>query len=220
MGREEVEKLPAFAKNDEAVGYMRHAMREEFETLLNFFKVLGNENRLKIVGILASGKRTVRELAELLDLKEPTVSQHLNMLKAAGLVEVHPKGNFRYYSFNAKALHTLSKDIFSQEQLASLVGSFEEVGDEWERKVLKNYFEGERLTQIPTTEKKLLVVLKWLVNQFEEGMHYPEKQVNEILTRHHPDYATLRRDLVEYGYMRRERGIYWRISESAAEVTA
>jgi hypothetical protein len=193
--------------------------QEEFEALLNFFKVLGNESRLKIVGILASGKRTVSELAELLDLKEPTVSQHLNMLKTAGLVEVRPKGNFRYYSFNAKALHNLSKDIFSQEQLASLVGSFEEVGDEWERKVLKTYFQGEQLTQIPSSEKKLLVVLRWLVQKFEDGVRYSEKQVNEILTRHHADYATLRRDLVDFGYMRRERGIYWRVVEQAAEVS-
>src|SRR5689334_9477071 len=99
---------------------------EEFETLLNFFKVMGNESRLKIVGLLANRDYTVSELATALDLKEPTISQHLTMLKSAGLVDVRPDGNFRYYSFNNKALHALSKDIFSREQLASIGSNVEE----------------------------------------------------------------------------------------------
>jgi hypothetical protein len=189
--------------------------QDEFETLLNFFKMLGNESRLKIIGILANGERTVSELAELLDLKEPTVSQHLNMLKAAGLVEMRPQGNFRYYSFNVKALHGLNKEVFNSERLASLVSteSFDEVGDEWERKVLRTYFDGERLAQIPSVEKKLLVVIKWLAGKFEEGVKYTEKQVNEILKQYNEDCATLRRELVDCHYLKREKGIYWKLPE-------
>jgi hypothetical protein len=185
--------------------------QQEFGTLLNFFKALGNESRLKIVGILANGERTVGELAAMLDLKEPTVSQHLNMLKAAGLVEVRPEGNHRFYSFNTRALHGMNKAVFSQDGLASLVSDFDEVGDAFERKVLQTFFDGERLTQIPAVEKKLLVIVKWLADKFEEGVLYTEKQVNEILSRHHPDFATLRRELVDCKYLRREKGIYWRV---------
>ncbi len=189
--------------------------QDEFETLLNFFKMLGNESRLKIIGILANGERTVSELAELLDLKEPTVSQHLNMLKAAGLVEMRPQGNFRYYSFNVKALHGLNKEVFNSERLASLVSTepFDEVGDEWERKVLRTHFDGERLAQIPSTEKKLLVVIKWLAGKFEEGVKYTEKQVNEILKQYNEDCATLRRELVDCHYLKREKGIYWKLPQ-------
>src|SRR5262249_37792678 len=121
--------------------------QEDFEILLNFFKVLGNESRLKIVGILANGESTVTDLATKLDLKEPTVSQHLNMLKAAGLVDVRPDGNFRYYSFNPKALHGMSKDLFSREQLASLVKPEDESGDAYERKVLKTFIVNDQITQ-------------------------------------------------------------------------
>src|SRR5205823_4052196 len=135
--------------------------------LLNFFKALGNESRLKIIGILANGERTVGELAALLDLKEPTVSQHLNTLKDAGLVIMRPEGNHRFYSFNSKALYSMNKEVFSKEGLASLVGKFAEVGDAFERKVLTTFFDGERLTQIPASEKKLLVVIKWLADKFE-----------------------------------------------------
>ena len=55
--------------------------QEDFQTLLKFFKILGNENRLKLVGILANGDHTVSELAAMLDVKEPTVSEHLLALK-------------------------------------------------------------------------------------------------------------------------------------------
>jgi hypothetical protein len=38
--------------------------------------------------------------------------------------------------------------------------------------------------------------------------------VNEIIAQHHPDYATLRRLMVDYGFMAREKGIYWRLQQS------
>jgi hypothetical protein len=58
-----------------------------------------------------------------------------------------------------------------------------------------------------------MVILEWLASEFEVGSTYPERAVNEILRRHHPDYATLRRALVDYGLMQREKGIYWRVVE-------
>ncbi len=189
---------------------------EEFDTLLSFFKVLGNESRLKIIGLLANTEHTVGELATALGVKEPTVSQHLAMLKHVGLVNVRPDGNLRYYSFNTQALINLNKEVFSRERFASLVKPFDEVGDEWERKVLQQCFKGEQLTHIPANDRKFRVVLDWLVERFEYGKQYPEKQVNETLKRHHEDYALLRRALVDYGYMAREKGVYWRLERTSA----
>ncbi len=185
--------------------------QEDFETLLEFFKVLGNESRLKIIGILAKRDCTVSELAAMLDVKEPTVSQHLSALKSLALVDVRAEGNYRYYSFNPNALRGMNKDFFSRERLASLVEPFAETEDAYARKVFKTFMEGERITQIPTGEKRQRVILKWLAEKFEYGVKYPEKQVNEILGHHHPDFATLRRDLVDFHYLQREKGIYWRV---------
>jgi hypothetical protein len=190
--------------------------QEEMNTLLEFFKVLANESRLKIVGILAGGERTVGELAAMLGVKEPTVSQHLSMLKHNNLVSVRSDGNYRYYAFNPKTLEALSKNIFSREGLASLVVGFDDIGDAYERKVFQTFFDGERLLQFPASDKKWLVILRWLADRFEWDRRYTEKQVNEILTRHHEDYVTIRRELVERGFMQRERGVYWRVGERAA----
>jgi predicted transcriptional regulator len=185
--------------------------QEQFEILLDFFKALGNGTRLKIMGILANGECTVSELAAMLELREPTISQHLQMLQHVGLVDMRVDGNHHIYSFNNRALINMSKEVFSREQIAALVPNIEEVKDSWDRKVLQTFFDGERLTQIPASNKKLQVILRWLVEKFEFGKQYTEKQVNEIINRYHPDHATLRRELINYQYMRRERGIYWRL---------
>ena len=94
---------------------------ERFNTLLRFFQALGNESRLRIMGILANGERGVGELADLLDLKEPTVSHHLLRLKKLNLVKVRPEGNNRLYSINREALEAMNKEVFSAEKMASLV---------------------------------------------------------------------------------------------------
>jgi DNA-binding transcriptional ArsR family regulator len=93
---------------------------EQFQTLLNFFKVLGNESRLKILGLLANQERSVGELAALLELREPTVSHHLSTMKELGLVNVRAEGNTRIYWLDVKFLESMSKDILSQAQLAGL----------------------------------------------------------------------------------------------------
>lgn len=77
-------------------------------------------------------------------------------------------------------------------------------------RVLTSYLAGERLKQIPARRKKLLVVLEWLAARFRPGTRYAEREVNEQLLRHHPDYATLRRMLVDHGYLERDHGVYWR----------
>src|SRR5512145_467493 len=175
---------------------MEPAPQPEFETLLNFFKALSNESRLKIVGLLAERERTVGELAGTLGVKEPTVSQHLDLLKQVGLVKMRPEGNFRYYSFDGQALITMSKEVFSREGLASIVGEAVESGDEFESKVFKTFCDGERIIQFPANDKRFVVLLRWLVDKFEYGIRYTEKEVNEILLRHHEDYTLLRREMI------------------------
>ncbi len=186
--------------------------QEEFQALLQFFKVLADENRLKLLGILANGERSVEELAALLKLKAPTISHHLAKLKELHLVGMRTDGNTHYYWLDADALRTTNKLLLTPQKMASLVDDVE--GDAWERKVLKDFFEGTRLKEIPASPKKRSVILKWLANQFEYDVFYKEAQVNEILQRHHEDSAFLRRELISAhaGLMQRDKGIYWRIS--------
>lgn len=184
----------------------------DFHTLLRFFKVLANESRLKLVGILAQRECSVEELATLLQLKEPTVSHHLTKLKELQLVQMRPEGNTHLYQLNQGALQELNKAVFTPGQMVNLVDEVD--GVTWENKVLSNFLAGERLKEIPASRKKRLVILKWLARQFELEVTYPDRTINEIIQRSHPDCATLRRESIGYQMMQRENGIYWRLPET------
>ena len=78
-------------------------------------------------------------------------------------------------------------------------------------RVLENFIDvAGRLTGIPVQRKKRLVVLRWLVEDFQPGRVYAEAEVNRVISRRHPDFAALRRYLVDEELMQRRRGVYWR----------
>jgi hypothetical protein len=80
-----------------------------------------------------------------------------------------------------------------------------------DERVLQHFLSSDgRLRTIPTKLSKLLVVLDHLAQAFEPGRSYPEAEVNDVLQRYHPDYAALRRYLVENGFLTREDSVYWR----------
>ena len=77
--------------------------------LLQFFKALAHESRLRLLGLVAAREHSVQELAELVALKEPTVSHHLAMLREAGLVRLRPDGNTHWYGLDQKALSRFAR---------------------------------------------------------------------------------------------------------------
>ena len=82
--------------------------------------------------------------------------------------------------------------------------------DEEEATVLRTFFDGTRLTQVPTQRAKRRVVLERLAQEFEPGLRYPERDVSFTLQLWYPDYAALRRYLVDEGFLTRADGFYWR----------
>ena len=181
----------------------------ELELMVNVFKALADESRLRMLGLLATNEYSVEELATLLALKGPTVSHHLTRLKGLGLVTMRSEGNTHLYKLDGDALRHLNRDLLTPAKLAAATADVD--GEAWERKVLKDFFEGPRLKEIPSSRKKREVVLRWLASQFEPDRRYPEKELNAVIQRHHPDYATLRRELIGADLLRREAGVYWRI---------
>lgn len=72
-----------------------------------------------------------------------------------------------------------------------------------------------RLTAIPVQRKKRMAVLRWLVEDFQPGRLYSEAEVNRAISKRHPDFAALRRYLVDEELMQRKRGVYWRTGSVA-----
>jgi predicted transcriptional regulator len=181
------------------------------EEVVAFFKALADANRLKIVGLLAQQPYSVEELAALLNLKASTVSHHLAKLAQAGLVSAKADSYYNVYQLDEKALKSKSQNLFSQENLAASVVDVD--ADAYDRKVVADFTRKDGgLKTIPAQRKKLEAVLRYVVKAFEPGKKYSEKQVNDILKKYHEDTASLRRELVGYGLMKREGGggDYWR----------
>jgi predicted transcriptional regulator len=185
---------------------------QTLQTLLEFFKALSDENRLKLLGILAQRECSVEELAALLHLKAPTISHHLAKLKALNLVTLNPEGNTHLYRLNSEQLQFLSRDLLTPDQLQTLAQTVQP--EDWETTVLKSFVDNDRILSIPAARKKRFVLLKWLVQKFEVDRDYSEGEVNTLLKRHHEDCATLRREFIGYQLMRRDSGIYRRLPET------
>lgn len=82
---------------------------------------------------------------------------------------------------------------------------------ERDERVLENFVDGAgNLLSIPVQRKKRLAVLRWLAEDFQPGRRYTEAEVNQIVSRRHPDFAALRRYLVDEELLQRRRSIYWR----------
>jgi biotin operon repressor len=198
--------------------------KSQHHDLLRLLKALAQEHRLTIVSLMGDRERMVGEIAEQLALSEPTVSHHIGKLREAGLLHLRMDGNKRFYRLNRKRVEGFKRyaaaidSPVTEPKVEGNDGWIEALGwDDEAKKVLYTYTANGRLQQIPRKEKKLLVVLRWLATLFQSGARYSENEVSEILTAVHDDYAALRRYLVEYGFMHRERGggDYWLAPENA-----
>lgn len=181
------------------------------DEIVTFFKALADSNRLKIVGLLAQQPYSVEELAALLNLKASTISHHLAKLAEVGLVSARADSYYNVYRLDEKALEAKSRSLFSQENLKASVSDVDL--DAYDSKVVGDYTRKDgSLKTIPAQHKKLEAILRYVVKAFKVGKRYSEKQVNEILSGYHEDYASLRRELVGAGLMKREGGggEYWR----------
>jgi hypothetical protein len=169
-------------------------------------KALGDPSRLRILGLLATRECSVEELASLLGLRAATVSHHLARLRKVGFVTMRPDGTTHLYSLNRGALREQNRSL-TPRTMATLVEDLD--ADAWDRKVVRDFVEEGRLRSIPAQLKKRMVILRWLARLFEPGRRYTEKEVNELISQHYDDFATLRRYLVDHDLVRRERSIYW-----------
>lgn len=187
---------------------------QQFESLLRFFKVLGEPNRLKIVGLLAQRPHTVEQLSALLGVGSSTISHHLSLLADSGLVRARAQGYYSVYSLNVEVLASMAKTLLKQAEQPQR-SSDETLGHD-ERKVLATFTDPDgRIKAFPVQEKKFLALVRHVLKAFDPGVRYTEKRVNQILSQYNPDTARLRRALVDHRFMAREGGggKYWRIDK-------
>ena len=157
--------------------------------------------RLAILGSAILAPVDADAIAGVLGVRRQKVLRSIVRLTEVGLLD--PDGKL-----DVDVLISIGAQLPDIE--AAAAGITDGTWDAEEAKVLRSFFEGSRLTQIPSARSKRLIVLERLAQEFDAGVRYPEKQVSFILQLFHSDYAALRRYLVDEGFLTRSEGVYWR----------
>lgn len=185
------------------------AFEENLEARAELFKALGHPVRLLILNLVHVKPRHGEELAAILNLNPATISHHLAKLAGVGLLTSQKDQYYQTYSLVGDVFRKTIGEVVQMPQ-PGLTAGVEE--DAYRNKVLKTFFKHGRLTRIPAQLKKQQIILEKIVQEFEPGREYDEREVNQILLEFHEDVATLRRGLVLHGLMERQEGIYRRVS--------
>lgn len=171
---------------------------------MELVKLLLDPARLAVIGAIAVTPRTAEEAAEHAGVDHRVALEAIGALREQRAVTEHGAGR---YQVDRGALRELAQRLPQPEPPDATVFAGMTAA---EQDILGRFFVGDRLTEIPSSRAKRLVVLERLALEFEPGRRYPEAEVNEVLGRFHEDHASLRRYLVDEGLLDRDRGTYWR----------
>ncbi|MTI47385.1 DUF2087 domain-containing protein [Sporosalibacterium faouarense] len=78
-------------------------------------------------------------------------------------------------------------------------------------KILNRYVTNGKIETLPSKEKRRIILLQYIIEKFESNQEYTEDEVNEVIKGIYDDYVTIRRYLIQYGFMDRKRdcSLYW-----------
>lgn len=94
----------------------------DIQKLSDIFKALSDPTRLKIIRMLSQNQRPacVNALTNRLDISQSAVSQHLKILKQAGLVQAERRGNFIHYTLENTAVESF-RERLAEKQVDDLL---------------------------------------------------------------------------------------------------
>ncbi|MCL2742212.1 MAG: DUF2087 domain-containing protein [Oscillospiraceae bacterium] len=193
---------------------------------------IGSGERLGILLELLRQPLTVAGLVERRGLKSTGQAyHHLKPLLTADVIHEDrnsPKGTYAVQPHRVEGIIMLLagiKDMVDTEHSsgewgAEIHGGARMVDERYmataeeERKALDACFSSAEplvLRELPSKQKRKLIVLKTVAGQFERGRRYSEKEVNKVLKPIYEDHTTIRRYLIEYGFMDRtpDGSAYW-----------
>jgi ArsR family transcriptional regulator len=75
---------------------------KEIQDMAENLKLLGDKSRLTILALLKEQDLCVCDIKDILEMSQPSISQHLRKLKSSGLVNEKRRGQWVYYSLNVQ----------------------------------------------------------------------------------------------------------------------
>jgi hypothetical protein len=164
--------------------------------------LLAEPTRMRVFAAIVLGATTPAEVGQRTNLTVREVAEALRRLADGGLISVGTPLTAHVDAFKEAARHSASVRDRGEPALDE---------DRARAAVLRAFLLDGQLVSIPAARSKRRIVLEHIVAGFEPGVRYPEREVDAVLRVWHPDYASLRRYLVDEELMARDAGVYWRI---------
>lgn len=164
--------------------------------------LLADEARLRAFAAVLLGEYSSEDVAERAGLGGKDVLRALSRLEAGGLVARAADG--RWVAHPEVLRHAAAAAAPQRARVDHGAVDADEAA------VLRVFMPDGRLNQIPAQLSKRRVILDHVCRVFQPGVRYAERDVNTLLRAFYPDYAALRRYLVDEGFLSREGGFYWR----------
>lgn len=166
-------------------------------------RLLASDDRRRVVAalVLAEQPLSASDLAAQSGLEVRAMVDAADRLVGPGLVRL------------SDGTYELDESLFQQaartEAGPAPASAYPDQPDDVAR-VLDTAFADGKLVQWPAKHSKRLIVLDYLCQQFDIGKRYKEAEVNDLLRPFNDDVATSRRYLVEWQFLDRSGGQYWR----------
>jgi hypothetical protein len=164
--------------------------------------LMAEPDRRRVVAALILSAGDLSSVVRTSGLEPREAIDALDRLSAAGLVEVGSDGVYVLLEETFKIAARADRESTGSADLA--------LTRDPEAQVLDRSIVDGRLVHLPRKRSKRLVVLDHIVQIFEPGVRYAERDVNAALRAFDDDVATLRRYLVDEGLLDRADGAYWR----------
>lgn len=150
--------------------------------------------------------KTDRDISREMGSSASTIRNHRFKLR-----EKQKQAKLFLALMNNLSMHKLedhSEELLPVHKGAKMVDERYAITEEERDKAIESYFIGGvhgQLKQFPSKEKRKIIILQILLMRFNPETVYTEREVNDILREAYDDFVTIRRYMIEYGFMTRNR---------------
>jgi hypothetical protein len=174
---------------------------DALQPLMALATALLDTDRLRIAGLLAAGPANPMQLEQTTGISHRDLLRHLDSLQSFGIVKLQDPAprdpdHYSVYELNAAAFRV------ARQAMGKYKGVRKRPTDSREL-TLETFMPDGKLTAFPLKQSQILVILDSVAARFESEKQYTEREINVILSEVTADFATLRRYLVDYGYLSR-----------------
>ncbi len=195
--------------------HIKNAHNSMLNYLLNMNKSYTGitEVQRELIVLIAQGLND-KEIASKLGVAESTVRNHRYKLREKEKQAKLFLAMMDLLSENtSKSISKMdNEEICDAHNSATTLDDRYNITDKEKDQTIKNYMTEEgALKNFPAKEKKKIIILEEIMKNFSKGKVYSEKDINKTLKRIYDDNATIRRYLIEYGFLDRSKDCskYW-----------